>query len=983
MIEVHINPYNVQKQEINVGHLKDHNAYKVIFDELEGSNYQLKVKINNSFEQFPITNNEWIITSSYTQKSPITIQVVEVVEDSLIYHGEEITLNLKSSIRNDGQIIEVVPPAYQSKFDELVKLTNDIKKSYETGEFKGEKGDKGDVGPQGPQGPIGLTGPQGPKGDTGEQGPKGDTGPQGEQGLQGPQGEKGEKGEKGDKGEQGEVGPMGPQGPQGEQGPIGPQGPAGSGGTTNYNDLENKPSINGVELISNKTSGDLKMYTQEEVDYLLADKMDKPYVPIEITDNATITDALEGNFKIDKIKGNTYQNVEENIVPTPQRPVPINSRKVLANGEYVELRSLKETGNLFDLKYGQLLFGEKVGSITNNGSGVIIENEYSITGNLAVVYLKANTNYCFKSDRAKEPIEGMEESGNDLNMLNVLKGSTPIIQVISGSTFTVNDSGYYYLRLYGTVGCKVSYTSIMLVEGTSAPPTYIPPTVRDYKIIDHENKTTKIVRNIGVANLTNLTWTYGDRDLNHIRCYAVPPTPLKYVEQHSYCNVFESNYLKYDYSKEAIYLGNDSGGKTISIMANQDIFTEHNAGQFDRLLKEYINNPNAIVYYALETPTEESITYVETDVSEVGYSWQDTTSPSPDIESKIYEVDEINIKLVNKNLFDYESKTKRYIKNWNSVGNKISFVQTSNTDFATFVSYDVLTAGTNIIYKVSSNVTQRVMIVFTDDNDIILKSNYRSSPVTTQSYSTTIPEKCTKIYICILDNGAYDNTKIQVQIEEGAEATPYEPHQETSIQHTLSKPLRAAKDGSIKDIIDIVNMQITYNMTDFIVDGNTTIALGTDKEKTRVIQINNYPFRNPTDNLKMCCDKLVNDSGKDEELFTVSSDLFIAINKNRVAENDISEFKKWFGENPLYFIGISKNPTTEPLEDELVQKLKTLKTFSPVTHVFVEGIIKPILNARYPKDIAVAQAQLEQKVLLISETLKTTQANLLLQGGND
>lgn len=140
MIEVHINPYDVQKQEINVGHLKDHNAYKIIFDELEGSNYQLKVKINNSFEQFPINNNEWIITSSYTQKSPITIQVVEVVEDNLIYHGEEITLNLKSSIRNDGQIIEVVPPAYQSKFDELVDLTKQIKTSYELGEFDGEDG---------------------------------------------------------------------------------------------------------------------------------------------------------------------------------------------------------------------------------------------------------------------------------------------------------------------------------------------------------------------------------------------------------------------------------------------------------------------------------------------------------------------------------------------------------------------------------------------------------------------------------------------------------------------------------------------------------------------------------------------------------------------------------------------------------------------------------------------------------------------------
>ena len=98
------------------------------------------------------------------------------------------------------------------------------------------------------------------------------------------------------------------------------------------------------------------------------------------------------------------------------------------------------------------------------------------------------------------------------------------------------------------------------------------------------------------------------------------------------------------------------------------------------------------------------------------------------------------------------------------------------------------------------------MIVFTDDNDIILKSDYRSGPATTQSYSTTIPEKCTKIYICILDNGAYDNTKIQVQIEEGAEATPYEPHQETSIQHTLSKPLRAV-DG-FEDVINILENKI-------------------------------------------------------------------------------------------------------------------------------------------------------------------------------
>lgn len=134
-----------------------------------------------------------------------------------------------------------------------------FQQKYDSGQLKGEKGD---AGLQGPQGIQGEPGPQGPKGDTGEQGPKGETGPQGEQGLQGPQGEKGDKGDKGDKGEQGEVGPMGPQGPQGEQGPMGPQGP--SGGTTNYNDLENKPQINGVELSGNVTSEQLGIIAKND-----------------------------------------------------------------------------------------------------------------------------------------------------------------------------------------------------------------------------------------------------------------------------------------------------------------------------------------------------------------------------------------------------------------------------------------------------------------------------------------------------------------------------------------------------------------------------------------------------------------------------------------------------------------------------------------------------------------------------------------------
>lgn len=49
-------------------------------------------------------------------------------------------------------------------------------------------------------------------------------------------------------------------------------GSGGGGGTTNYNDLSNKPTINGVEVSGNKTSADYKISAQvTQVDHGTAD----------------------------------------------------------------------------------------------------------------------------------------------------------------------------------------------------------------------------------------------------------------------------------------------------------------------------------------------------------------------------------------------------------------------------------------------------------------------------------------------------------------------------------------------------------------------------------------------------------------------------------------------------------------------------------------------------------------------------------------
>ena len=145
-------------------------------------------------------------------------------------------------------------------------------------------------GPQGPEGPAG------PQGERGEQGPVGAAGPAGEQGPAGPKGDTGEQGPKGDQGDQG------PAGPQGETGPEGPQGPAGPAGTTDYNALENKPSLNGVTMEGDK----------EPEDYGLATKDELPK-------QATDTEAGIAKFKPIAEQGN---NVQASILPDGTVVVP-------------------------------------------------------------------------------------------------------------------------------------------------------------------------------------------------------------------------------------------------------------------------------------------------------------------------------------------------------------------------------------------------------------------------------------------------------------------------------------------------------------------------------------------------------------------------------------------------------------------------------------------------------------------------------------
>lgn len=115
--------------------------------------------------------------------------------------------------------------------------------------LKGPKGDTGERGTSGPQGTRGESGLPGTKGDSGERGQDGLAGINGSNGIDG------QDGTNGTNGIDGQAGADGLQGEQGLQGIQGIQGESGAPGTTDYNDLENKPTLGTLAAQNGTFSG--------------------------------------------------------------------------------------------------------------------------------------------------------------------------------------------------------------------------------------------------------------------------------------------------------------------------------------------------------------------------------------------------------------------------------------------------------------------------------------------------------------------------------------------------------------------------------------------------------------------------------------------------------------------------------------------------------------------------------------------------------
>ena len=59
--------------------------------------------------------------------------------------------------------------------------------------------------------------------------------------------------------------------------------------------------------------------------------------------------------------------------------------------------------------------------------------------------------------------------------------------------------------------------------------------------------------------------------------------------------------------------------------------------------------------------------------------------------------------------------------------------------------------------------------------------------------------------------------------------------------------------------------------------------------------------------------------------------------------------------------------TTQPIPEEDLAKMKSLRTNAGVNNIFINGEVKPVIEARYPQDVVLAVNKLQTKLLTLQE----------------
>lgn len=732
-----------------------------------------------------------------------------------------------------------------------------------------------------------------------------------------------------------------------------------------------------------------KVYTQGEVDNLLKGKMDIPYIQMSLHENTSIDCTLDMPLKINCVYGKIEQEINDNLQLDINKPAPMVSKKIKLGEGFDELKGLKESDNLFDL----YLFSQSEGILgeTYTDNKIVI--------NIPII-LQASKKYTFKHANSIAPalaeayVRIQNSSGTNLGVLFYSNNKTTNEIAVNDRELTVtapsNSIVYlaYELRTYDDEGNIIPTTVEIVHEkwftkyvkeisiklsGTSLD--YINPTVRDCKIVNHAQKKSYIIRNVGLKKIEQATFASYSSSNNYIR---IDDIDRKIVEQSKapniYCNVAspsiqenkrgitqQSGYAYLDWYLDIYSLGLN-GYESVQFANN--------------VLQNYLNTNDVYIQYELSTPTIEEIPYVETDISESGYTIQDATTPSLTIPSEMKGVNKIDIRTCGKNIFNIDALlSQKEVQLSGGKGKVLTLKLKPNTKY-------IATSNAS-----GSNAYQACSLYLSVSNNYYLIPSYQEFVFLNHDIVIQTNSKG-ELHIVLItsrsNSNQFINKDVYMQLEEGDIATEYEPYQERSTLYELAKPL--LKCGESIDTLDLKSLK-RKNCVCEISSGLLEQAIISTINDTKVasfvlfsIYIPNFVStqqRGGTILSNIGTQKEVNNTSGPEGIAlenALVTRITVSLNKKRFENYDnlskdeiIEKFRQFLKNSNAKFYLELKNPTFEDIDVELLEKLKQLVACSPITHIFLNDGANGVYTIEYPKDLALAQQKLEATVLNLQE----------------
>lgn len=411
-------------------------------------------------------------------------------------------------------------------------------------------------------------------------------------------------------GEQGPQGIQGPQGPQGIQGPQGETGATGNGilsvqktATAGLVDTYTITFTDGTTTTFDVTNGEDGEVTQaqldetnENVSWLQTLTEQMPHVSGQGTD-LSLENVL--NYRLMKFlpQGSSSQAGE----PTPTTPYPVNS----VTGENSLIISNE---NLFDKN--------DVINASLNADGTTSSSTTLLTSDF--IKIDSSLTY-YKTTTGSARVKLYDESKTTINTTN----AGDIANFSGAKSFTIPYENAKYIRFSMT---SENLNSIMLVEGSTAPSTYIPHEEQSYSIslgnIELNSTPDGTIRDeiIGKPNEwykreyigkvvldgTESGWTLRGTDTNTYRFTndtVIANALAKNNTSLYFCNEFQiyaGNSGIANIDDNGIALRDSLNGFTVRILKTLVTGLDN--------FKTWLSNHNAIEYYLLATPVDVPIT---------------------------------------------------------------------------------------------------------------------------------------------------------------------------------------------------------------------------------------------------------------------------------------------------------------------------------------------------------------------------------------